>query len=94
MLHAGQCIAASYLIRSTLWLCRGSNGDRSKCCPAPRPTKEGYTVEALKEAGSILLRKCHDIYPCARLALQASLTTPDLLMWCLLLSTSALTART
>ncbi|BDA45382.1 DNA polymerase eta at N-terminal half [Coccomyxa sp. Obi] len=51
---------------------RGSNGDRSKCGPAPRPTKDGYTVEALKEAGSMLLRKCPDIYPCARLALQAN----------------------
>ncbi|CAL8471021.1 g10563 [Coccomyxa elongata] len=51
---------------------RGSNGDRSKCGPAPRPAKDGYTVEVLKEAGSMLLRKCPDIYPCARLALQAN----------------------
>lgn len=53
-------------------ICRGSNGDRSKCGPAPRPAKDGYTVEALKEAGSMLLRKCPDIYPCARLALQVA----------------------
>jgi len=51
-------------------VCRGSNGDRSKAGPAPRPTKEGYSTDALQEAGSLLLRKCHDIYPCSRLALQ------------------------
>lgn len=64
------------LVSSDLEHCvrRGSNGDRSKCGPAPRPTKEGYTVDALMEAGCTLLRKCHDIYPCARLALQVNPT--------------------
>ncbi|KAK9901261.1 hypothetical protein WJX75_003106 [Coccomyxa subellipsoidea] len=65
-------IAHSRAPRSLSLSYRGSNGDRSKCGPVPRPTKEGYTVDALMEAGCMLMRKCHDIYPCARLALQAS----------------------
>lgn len=64
-------------------LCRGSNGDRSKAGPAPRPTKEGYSTDALQEAGSLLLRKCHDIYPCSRLALQVGNSIGWICYWTL-----------
>ena len=57
---------------STAPLCRGSQGDRSKANSAPRPGREGYTTALLLEAGNVLLRKCYDVYPCTRLALQAS----------------------
>lgn len=53
-------------------VCRGSQGDRSKANSAPRPGREGYTAALLLEAGNVLLRKCYDVYPCTRLALQAS----------------------
>ena len=49
---------------------RGSQGDRSKAGSAPRPGREGYCTALLQEAGAVLLRKCYDIYPCTRLALQ------------------------
>ena len=49
---------------------RGSQGDRSKAGSAPRPGREGYCSALLQEAGAVLLRKCYDIYPCTRLALQ------------------------
>ena len=52
-------------------VCRGSQGDRSKANSAPRPGREGYTTALLLEAGNVLLRKCYDVYPCTRLALQA-----------------------
>lgn len=51
-------------------MCRGSQGDRSKASSAPRPGRDGYTTALLQEAGCVLLRKCYDIYPCTRLALQ------------------------
>ncbi|CAL5228750.1 g11936 [Coccomyxa viridis] len=51
---------------------KGSQGDRSKASSAPRPGRDGYTTALLQEAGCMLLRKCCDIYPCTRLALQAS----------------------
>ena len=51
---------------------RGSQGDRSKANSAPRPGREGYTTALLLEAGNVLLRKCYDVYPCTRLAVQAS----------------------
>ena len=53
--------------------CRGSQGDRSKASSAPRPGRDGYTTALLQEAGCMLLRKCCDIYPCTRLALQVAM---------------------
>ena len=52
-------------------LCRGTNGDRSRCGNVPRPGREGFiTTAALLEAGSTLMHKVPDLLPCSRLALQ------------------------
>ena len=59
----------------TVCVRRGSQGDRSKAGSAPRPGREGYCTALLQEAGAVLLRKCYDIYPCTRLALQVQCRT-------------------
>lgn len=59
----------------TMCVRRGSQGDRSKAGSAPRPRREGYCTALLQEAGAVLLRKCYDIYPCTRLALQVQCCT-------------------
>ena len=51
--------------------CAGAaRGIAARPSSAPRPGRYGYTTALLQEAGGVLLRKCYDIYPCTRLALQ------------------------